>query len=262
LIVRIIVMILIIILIIIGLILLEPVSFKIKAAFGDENKFSFSAHTMLHVISVKYSSTSCDGLAVRILGFIKIPLFNDNEPDSVNDDNEDGESPSALNEEEKKSKEKETDSAARNGRKPSFRKKVKNKSVSGSKKKKKTSIDAVLSKIKNFKDVKFASAISHIIKNVVGIIKSFRIHFKDSRISYSTGYPDLTGYVTGFFSVMPFSYMKGLRIEPDFTGEDIYFNGHIEAHGHIIIIVVIIYLIRILLNYDVRQLINAVKGKE
>lgn len=276
-IVSIIVMILIIILIIIGFILFEPISFNIKAGFGEENKFSFSAHTLLHFLSVKYCSSASDRLVVSILGLFKIPVPDDDDPDSGNDSNDKAESSSERNSKEIRSKASRTESNAGKSSKGSYGKRGKNrsgffdrkknnKSGSGSRKsnrkKKKKPVDAVLSIINKLTDVNIFSAIGNLIKNAAGIIKSFHIHFKDSRISYSAGSPDLTGYVTGFFSVMPFSYMKGLSIEPDFTGENAYFNGHIEARGHIIIIAVIIFLIRILLNDDVRKLIDAVKGKE
>ncbi|MCI8326507.1 MAG: hypothetical protein HFI37_01865, partial [Lachnospiraceae bacterium] len=53
------------------------------------------------------------------------------------------------------------------------------------------------------------------------------------RFLYSAGEPALTGKLTGFMSICPVFYKKGVKVVPDFESDTCYIQGNFKIHGHI-----------------------------
>lgn len=85
-----------------------------------------------------------------------------------------------------------------------------------------------------------------IIQSVFGILKKCHIHLDDCDISFSTGEPDTTAFIYGGLSALPFMYGKSNRVDADLMSDDAFIKGHLGVRGHVEVIIVIIYVLKIL----------------
>ena len=85
-----------------------------------------------------------------------------------------------------------------------------------------------------------------ILQSVFGILKKCRIYLDDCNISFSTGEPDTTAFIYGGLSALPFMYGKSNRVDADLMSDDAFIKGHLGVRGHVEVIVVIVYVLKIL----------------
>ena len=85
-----------------------------------------------------------------------------------------------------------------------------------------------------------------IIKSVFGLLKNCHIYLDDCDISFSTGEPDTTAFIYGGLSALPFMYGKSNSVDADLMSDDAFIKGHLGVRGHVEVIVVIVYVLKIL----------------
>lgn len=74
--------------------------------------------------------------------------------------------------------------------------------------------------------------------------------------------PASTGQVLGGIAMIPFLYQTDLRIEPDFEAEKTYVSGYVYTKGHILCIHLIILVIRMLLDKNIRSFLGSMRKKK
>ncbi|MQN01471.1 MAG: hypothetical protein DUD27_07995 [Lachnospiraceae bacterium] len=87
--------------------------------------------------------------------------------------------------------------------------------------------------------------IKAIITNAGALLKHCRIHIDDCDVSFSTGEPDTTAMIYGVLSALPFMYGKSTKLDCDLMSDDAFLRGHIGARGHVNVLLVIIYVLKI-----------------
>ncbi|MGN0240619.1 MAG: hypothetical protein ACI4CS_02935 [Candidatus Weimeria sp.] len=85
-----------------------------------------------------------------------------------------------------------------------------------------------------------------ILRSIFAVLKHCHIHMDDCDISFSTGEPDTTAFIYGGLSVLPFMYGKSNRIDADLMSDEAFVKGHTGVRGHVELIVVIIYVLKVL----------------
>lgn len=94
---------------------------------------------------------------------------------------------------------------------------------------------------------------AYLKKYLVSVLRHIRPRKVKGRVHYGFDEPYKTGQVTGYLSLMPFVYQKGLSLEPDFYNKVI--EGHIYMRGHI----QLGYLLRIVLNINIWRTVMVVR---
>lgn len=104
------------------------------------------------------------------------------------------------------------------------------------------------------------------LKYVLSEIRYLLRHIGPRRVradlSFSLGDPANTGYATAALSVCPFSYGKDCHIIPDFDTEQLYVRGWLDVRGHVRIIHVLISVLRLLFDKDIRRIISKIRKKK
>ncbi len=120
--------------------------------------------------------------------------------------------------------------------------------------KKKLQIQKKLERIKRFWNLNCTVKTRTYLKRYLGsVLRHIRPRKIKGWIHYGFDDPCKTGQVTGYLSLMPFVYQKGLSLEPDFYNKVI--EGHINMRGHI----QLGYLLRIVLNINIWRTVMAAK---
>ncbi len=87
-------------------------------------------------------------------------------------------------------------------------------------------------------------------------------HFKFRKINtdldFSTGDPATTGQALGAICLVPMMYQYQIKIRPDFEAESFYIKGTFDVAGHIRLIHVMVTIIRLIKEKDVRNIIKKV----
>lgn len=74
--------------------------------------------------------------------------------------------------------------------------------------------------------------------------------------------PSITGQVLGAIAVFPLLYQTQLHLVPDFETDETYFDGWVDAKGRIFLIHIVIFVISLLLQKNIRSLIGSlIKNK-
>lgn len=94
---------------------------------------------------------------------------------------------------------------------------------------------------------------SYLKKYIVSIFRHIAPRRVKGRIHYGFDEPYKTGQITGYLSLMPFVYQKGLSLEPDFYNK--VMEGHLYIRGHI----QLGYILRIALNLNIWRTVRAVR---
>lgn len=102
-------------------------------------------------------------------------------------------------------------------------------------------------------------AISHLWKELCYLLTHLKPKYVKAEISFSTGDPALTGEVTGALSLFPLIYRYDAHIYPDFLSEEFYIKGSLKMKGHITVFHLLIILIRLFFDKNVRRLYNKFK---
>lgn len=120
--------------------------------------------------------------------------------------------------------------------------------------KKKLRIQKKLERIKKFWNMNCTVKTRAYLKKYIGsVLRHIRPRKIKGWIHYGFDDPCKTGQVTGYLSLMPFVYQKGLSLEPDFYNKVI--EGHIYMRGHI----QLGYLLRIVLNINIWRTVMATR---
>ena len=102
-------------------------------------------------------------------------------------------------------------------------------------------------------------AISHLWRELCYLLTHLKPKYVKAEISFSTGDPALTGKVTGALSLFPLIYRYDAHIYPDFLSEEFYIKGSLKMKGHITVFHLLIILIRLFFDKNIRRLYNKFK---
>lgn len=94
---------------------------------------------------------------------------------------------------------------------------------------------------------------SYLKKYLLSILRHIAPRRVKGRIHYGFDEPYKTGQITGYLSLMPFVYQKGLSLEPDFYNK--IMEGHLYMRGHI----QLGYILRIALNLNIWRTVKAAR---
>lgn len=94
---------------------------------------------------------------------------------------------------------------------------------------------------------------SYLKKYIVSIFRHIAPRRVKGRVHYGFDEPYKTGQITGYLSLMPFAYQKGLSLEPDFYNKVMEANLYIRGRIHLG------YILRIALNLNIWRTVKAVR---
>lgn len=113
-----------------------------------------------------------------------------------------------------------------------------------------------------FTDAGNRRALAHAISEIRYLLRHYGPRRVRADLSFSLGDPANTGYATAALSICPFSYGKHCRITPDFETEQMYLLGWMDLRGHMRLIHVLITVLRLLFDKDVRRIISKIRKKK
>ena len=100
-------------------------------------------------------------------------------------------------------------------------------------------------------------------RSVFGEFKYLMKHYAPRKASGELQYgmedPALTGEILGVISIFPFWYRYKISVIPDFSSESFYARGQLTMKGHIQSLHLLVSVIRLMKNKDIRKLINQIK---
>lgn len=102
-------------------------------------------------------------------------------------------------------------------------------------------------------------AVSHICKELKTLIRQIGPRRGKAQLSYSAGDPAFTGKLTGFFSIMPLFYKKGVHVVPDFASDRFYIQGNFRVNGHIQVFHLLGIFFRVYKDKNIKKLIQKFK---
>ena len=91
------------------------------------------------------------------------------------------------------------------------------------------------------------------------LIKSLGLNMRGTNLDFSLGSPDTTGQVSGALALFPPIYDKKVRVIPDFTDEELYFDGDVYIKGRLQLLFVVIFALAIILDSNTKRIINEIK---
>ncbi len=168
----------------------------------------------------------------------------------------------AAGKEEKGSQGKEEDSEEK-GKKKRLQKRISLRKKKGKEKRKKKKEGAsFFSQIKGIlQDDSCREGIIKMMSYMLSFFQSFHMKEAEGEAYFSWGEPDLTGKTLGLISMFPFVYGEKLEINPDFLSEDAYFRGWLKIGGSFQLIYLLILIIRMVKDKEVRKVIFSLIGK-
>jgi hypothetical protein len=91
---------------------------------------------------------------------------------------------------------------------------------------------------------------------ILDVLKKLLLHILPRSlkgdVTFALGDPAATGMATGAVSLCPAAYEKGMHICPDFMSDTMYFEGTLSAKGRIRCGVVLIQIIRLAMDKNIR----------
>lgn len=78
---------------------------------------------------------------------------------------------------------------------------------------------------------------------------------------FSMGDPAWTGQVVGVLSLMPLMYEKRVRVYPDFESEEMYVKGFVIARGHFNFLQMLIPMVRVMIDHNIRKLFFSIRNR-
>ena len=131
------------------------------------------------------------------------------------------------------------------------------------KERKKKEKSAFFSKVKEILgDEVCREGIIHTMSYLISFFQAVRMKDAEGKVDFSLGAPDLTGKTLGVISMFPFAYGKDLEINPDFMADNSYFIGRIRLKGSLQLVYLLIFIIRIGMDKEVRIVIVSLMGKK
>ncbi len=88
-------------------------------------------------------------------------------------------------------------------------------------------------------------AISSLFSELLKLLRSYKPRKLRADVSFSLADPAWTGHVTGILSMMPWIYRYPCRIIPDFTADQAYIEGEVQARGKVTVGVFLLSLLRL-----------------
>ncbi len=88
-------------------------------------------------------------------------------------------------------------------------------------------------------------AISSLFSELLKLLRSYKPRKLRADVSFSLADPAWTGKVTGILSIMPWIYRYPCRIIPDFTADQAYIEGEVQARGKVTVGVFLLSLLRL-----------------
>ncbi len=88
-------------------------------------------------------------------------------------------------------------------------------------------------------------AISSLFSELLKLLRSYKPRKLRADVSFSLADPAWTGHVTGILSMMPWIYRYPCRIIPDFTADQAYVEGEVQARGKVTVGVFLLSLLRL-----------------
>lgn len=104
-------------------------------------------------------------------------------------------------------------------------------------------------------------ALKHVLSELRYLLRHFGPRRMRADLAFSLGEPANTGYVTAALAVCPFSYGKDCYLVPDFEAEQFYVRGWMEVGGHVRTVHMLLILLRLLLDKDIRKIIKKVRNR-
>ena len=104
--------------------------------------------------------------------------------------------------------------------------------------------------------------IIHTMSYLITFFQAVRMKDAEGKVDFSLGAPDLTGKTLGLISMFPFAYGKDLEINPDFMADDSYCTGRIGLKGSLQLVYLLIFIIRMGMDKEVRKVIVSLIGKK
>ena len=95
-----------------------------------------------------------------------------------------------------------------------------------------------------------------------GFLRRLGLHFTKTEIHFAGSGPDVTGEILGVLAMIPWAHQPGLKIRPDFTADKAYFTGHGQVRGHLLVGDLLLTVIRLLMDKNVRTLLHAIGGNK
>lgn len=88
-------------------------------------------------------------------------------------------------------------------------------------------------------------AISSLFSELLKLLRSYKPRKLRADVSFSLADPAWTGHVTGILSMIPWIYRYPCRIIPDFTADQAYVEGEVQARGKVTVGVFLLSLLRL-----------------
>lgn len=169
----------------------------------------------------------------------------------------------AAGKEEKGSQGKKEDDSEEKRKKKRLQKRISLRKKKGKEKRKKKKEGAsFFSQIKGIlQDDSCREGIIKMMSYMLSFFQSFHMKEAEGEADFSWGEPDLTGKTLGLISMFPFVYGEKLEINPDFLSEDAYFRGWLKIGGSFQLIYLLVLIIRMVKDKEVRKVIFSLIGK-
>ena len=159
-----------------------------------------------------------------------------------------------LKKREKRSKKEEKNSKEKNTKEKNSKKKEKSTSTAD--------VRALLGQIRTeLSDEGNRRALKHVLSELRYLLRHFGPRRMRADLAFSLGEPANTGYVTAALAVCPFSYGKDCYLVPDFEADQFYVRGWLEVGGHVRTVHMLLILLRLLFDRDIRKIIKKVRNR-
>ncbi|MFV0464829.1 MAG: DUF2953 domain-containing protein [Lachnospiraceae bacterium] len=255
--------------------LFHPFFYRVRGEVEEVNKFDAKVFWFFHLISATaLYFQDVITLKIRIAGI----LIYSEVLDGSNSESERfyetdlnlSESPEVDNDSESNDLQKNTQNKKIRENKKSKKSKKNNKKNKKKKAKKKKStkrtesakhvVEMIQMFLHEIGDESNKAALIHVLKEVKYLFLHFILPRKlAADIRFSTNDPSVTGQITAFLSVLPFIYQKQIRVIPDFENMNYQFKGRFQIGGRFTIIYLLISIIRLLLDKNIRRIIRRVQ---
>ncbi len=162
--------------------------------------------------------------------------------------------------EEETEQDKNSESGAQEKKKRRFGRLLKKKRKKEKKQKERSAFFSELKKI--LSDEHCREGIVHTMSYLITFFQAVRMKDAEGKVDFSMGAPDLTGKTLGLISMFPFAYGKDLEINPDFMADNSYFTGRIGLKGSLQLVYLLIFIVRMGMDKEVRKVIVSLMGKK
>ncbi len=118
-------------------------------------------------------------------------------------------------------------------------------------------------KIKNIKDLLFDESnrysVGKVWKQLLFLIRHYSPRKLKGELDFGTGDPSKTGQILGALSILPFWSRYKVSIYPDFGADGFYVQGWIQMKGHIRLWHLLLSVVRLIKDKDIRQLLEKIR---